>query len=350
MQNTLAHFLKLVTIDSPSGQEQEMAAFLTQWLKAQGFACKADKLGNIYASKGGTGEPLLLCAHMDTVDPGHGIKPKVENGMVKSSGDTILGSDNKAAVASIMAAVEESKGRSLEILFTVKEETGGGVEFFPFEWVKAKEGVVLDSSLPLGGIIMRSTFIESFNATITGKASHASRPEEGVNAFLPAFAAFPTIPLGRLDNGETTVNIGKILGGTGINTIPGQINIHGEVRSYSKDYFEARMANIKSILMNAAAASGCTCDFKTEGFCPGYTHKESDPMVLKVAQIYKDLGLETVHHMYSGVSDANIINDRGIKTLNLTFGGQFVHTTAEQIAVADLEKLKDIVVSCINKL
>lgn len=327
-----------------------MAKFLTGWLNENKFETKQDDTGNVFAVRSGSGAPLLLCGHMDTVEPGVGIKPQVVDGMVKSDGKTILGADNKAALAAIMTAVETNKGRALEILFTVKEETGGGVEFFPFEWIKAKKAVVFDSCNPLGGIILRSPFIANFHITIAGKAAHASMPDTGVNAFVPAFAALPTIPLGVLDNRETSVNIGKMLGGTGANTVPDKIRITGEVRSYNETYFEARLENIKSIFKIAAADAGTEFVFVTDGYCPGYSFSEEDAMVKEIAAIYKEQGLHPVYHCYSGVSDANILNNRGIKTINLTDGSQFAHTTKEQIAVADLEALARIAASCIDKL
>jgi len=327
-----------------------MATFLGAWLDKNGFTHRRDTVGNLYAFRSGAGSPLLLCTHMDTVEPGIGIQPVENGGVIKSSGDTVLGADNKAAVAAVMTAVEKSKGRSLELLFTVKEETGGGIEHFPADWIKAKKGLTFDSANPLGGIVLRSPFIANFKIAVTGKAAHASTPGEGINAFIPAFAAFPAIPLGELDNGETTVNIGKILGGTGINTVPGTIEIQGEVRSYEKEYFEARMANIKSIFLQAASGAHVKCDFTTDGYCPGYSHGKEDAMVTQIAGLYAQLGLETVYYPYSGVSDANILNSFGIDTVNLTDGTKFPHTVNEEMAVQDLDTLHAIVLACINKL
>lgn len=343
-------FLELVKIDSPSGHEEKMSKFMKTWLQRNKFVFKTDKTGNIYASNGKGGRPLLLCAHMDTVQPGEGIKPRVENGIVKSSGDTILGADNKAAIAAIMAASEKNSNRHLELLFTVKEETGGGVEYFPFDWIKSKTALVFDSANPLGGIVLRSPHICNFRISIKGKAAHASLPGQGINAFLPAFAAMPAIPLGFLDNGESTVNIGKIMGGDGVNTVPGKIEIQGEVRSYNKDFFEVRTGNIKSIFKNASDEAGTTFSFETGGYCEGYNHKQENETVKKISDLYGGLGLMTQYYNYSGVSDANVLNGYGITTFNLTCAANFTHTTAEEIAVKDLDKLADIILACINKL
>lgn len=349
--NTLTNiFLTIVKIDSPSGNEKQMSLLLQKWLVEHDFSFRIDVVGNIYAKNGKKGAPLLLCAHMDTVEPGKNIKPVLKNGVIKSDGTTILGADNKAAIAAIMTAIEQNNTRNLEIIFSVKEETGGGIEHFPFDWIKSRKGLIFDSAKPLGGIILRSPNIINFKVEITGKAAHASTPELGINAFTPAFRTLSLIPTGALDGGKTTINIGKVSGGTGINTIPHQINIEGEIRSYSKHHFVTHLENIKNIFLKVHNIAGLSTNFTTNGYCPGYTHKKSDELVGNINDIYNSHKLKTAYYLNSGISDANILNKNGITTVNLTDGVKNPHTTHEEVAVKDLEMLSQIIVSCINKL
>ena len=343
-------FLTLVKIDSPSGQEEKMSRYLKTWLVKNKFKVKIDSVGNIYAENGKRGTPLLLCAHMDTVEPGKNIKPVIKSGTVKSDGSTILGADNKAAIAAIMVAAEQNNTCNLEIIFSVKEETGGGLEYFPFELIKSKHALVFDSANPLGGIVMGSPYICNFTVEIQGKAAHSSTPQKGINAFVPAFRGLSAVPTGILDGGETTVNIGKIIGGNGINTIPDYVKVDGEIRSYNKIYFETRLENIKNIFHNACIQIGAKSKFTTEGYCDGYSHKKKSPFILKIAIIYTARGLTTQFYDHSGISDANPLNTHGIVAVNLTDGVKNPHTTNEEVAIKDLEMLSRIVVSCINKL
>ena len=155
-----SQFIKMVTIDSPSGREEWMSAYLQKWLVKNRFSFKTDKMGNIFATNNKKGESLLLCAHMDTVQPGENIKPSVKKGIIKSDGKTILGADNKAALTAILYAIENMVTiRPIELLFTVKEEVGEGLEFFPFNWIRSAKALVFDSSNPLGGIVLRSPYI-----------------------------------------------------------------------------------------------------------------------------------------------------------------------------------------------
>src|SRR5215210_8068720 len=99
-------FLELVAIDSPSGEEDAIAVELEQRLRALGLEVAQDAAGNVLARRGGAGEPLLLSAHMDTVEPGRGIIPVWDGpDIIRSDGTTILGADNKAGCAVIFEVI-----------------------------------------------------------------------------------------------------------------------------------------------------------------------------------------------------------------------------------------------------
>lgn len=93
-------FVKLVSIDAPSYREREMADYLTKELEELGFSVKEDdawkvyggNCGNLYAHRPGSGSPLLLGMHMDTVEPAKGKKAVVHpDGRITSDGTTVLG-------------------------------------------------------------------------------------------------------------------------------------------------------------------------------------------------------------------------------------------------------------------
>src|SRR5207253_5508127 len=105
---------------------------VTRYLHDCGLAVEEDDcgpevgstMGNLYARIAPTaeGEPLFLCAHLDTVPPTAAIEPVVEDGVVRNTAGTILGADNKAAVAAMLEAVRRvlAEGRphaGIELLF-----------------------------------------------------------------------------------------------------------------------------------------------------------------------------------------------------------------------------------------
>lgn len=341
MKKVVDIFLKLVTIDSPSGHEQGMIKYVKNWLNKIGLNYQVDSKGNILAKKPGICPPILFCVHLDTVEPGCGIKPVIKNGTIKSSGNTILGADNKVAVASLMAAVEETLSlKSFELLFTVEEENGNGLIKFPFDQVNSKIGFIFDSVKPIGSIILRSPSICLFESKYNGKASHASTPENGINALIPAIIALNKIKIGKLDKGETTINIGIIQGGTGVNIIPDKVIIKGEIRSYSKELFEKHITSIKQIFIDS--------ELSFNGFAPGYSYKKTSSLIKKVARVYKILNIIPSYYSYSAVSDANILNSKGIEVINLGDGVKNAHTVKEQIKADDIITLKKIILNLLS--
>src|SRR6185369_3065153 len=142
-------FLKVVQIDSPTGYEKEMSKEVKSFLENIGLKATIDKNGNVVTFIQGDKnlEPYMLNAHLDTVEPGRGIKPKVVNGWIKSSGNTILGADNKAGLAAILETVrqlvknKEQSRHPLEVVFTVSEESGNfGAAYLDYSKIKSKLG------------------------------------------------------------------------------------------------------------------------------------------------------------------------------------------------------------------
>lgn len=166
-QRLFQSFRELVSIDSPSFSERNMADSLKQRLVKIGFSVEEDDVaekiggnsGNLFAVLPGQldAPPLLLCGHMDTVAPAVGKQAILEpDGRIHSAGDTILGADDLSAICAILEAVTslEEQGiphRPIEVLFTVAEETySDGVLNFDFRKIQAKEAYVLDYDGPIG--------------------------------------------------------------------------------------------------------------------------------------------------------------------------------------------------------
>lgn len=340
-------FLELIRIDSPSGEEGLVSEFLEKWLTKLGFFVKKDIVGNIYASSGDSPR-FFLCAHMDTVEPGRGIKPVVVDGVVRSDGKTILGADNKAAISSIIVAVDEyvrenNKLPEVEIVFSVREETGGGIEFFNFEWLKSKKGAIFDFAKPLGKIALAAPYIYNFYAKFTGKPAHSSRPEEGVNSQTAAIKFLSSVKVGRFDDGETTINIGKISSGSGINTIPEETLIEGEVRSTNHEKFLLRLAEIKKLAYQCLEGSLAKLEYKVDGYCPGYKLDKESKLITSIVKILEEQELDVEYVSSTGVSDANSFNGAGLEVVNLSDGVCDPHTKKESVSLASLQKMKEIV-------
>ena len=165
-----------------------MAQDLDRRLTALGFVISRDAHGNLLASEEGS-DPLMLSAHMDTVEPGRGIKPRIVGDEVHTDGTTILGGDCKAGVAAILEALESLKEDGtpripVQLVFTRGEEIGlVGAWNLDFSMVQAKQAVVFDGNGPVNTVITASPTYIGFDVRVTGRSAHAGvEPEKGLSA------------------------------------------------------------------------------------------------------------------------------------------------------------------------
>lgn len=354
----VAQFLQFVQIDSPSLDEAEFVRVLTEQLNELGLAVTNDETGrngagNLLAVLPGTDDaagPILLGMHMDTVEPGRSIKPQIEDGYIKSDGATVLGADNKAAIAAVLAAacyLKEARPlhSDVELLFTWGEERGlRGSLAFDSSRVRSRIGFSIDGGGPVGSIITQAPYHSSVRAVFTGKASHAGlEPENGINAMTAAARALTQMPLGRID-AETTANIGLISGGTARNVVPALVEIEGEARSLELAKLERQLSSMVDAMESAARDNRATVRIDIQRQYSGFHIDNGELPVRIAAGAAEALGLTPSIKGSGGGSDANNFNAKGIQTVVLGMGGEGFHSTQERIAVADLVLLAEFVV------
>ncbi|MFC1649773.1 M20/M25/M40 family metallo-hydrolase [Patescibacteria group bacterium] len=338
-------FTKLVQIDSPSGEEEEVCEYVANYLESLGIKSSRDKTGNLFARVDGVGEPILLSAHMDTVEPGRGIVPVTRNKIIYSFGDTILGADNKAALAAILSVMhtfDAGKRRNLELLFTVREETGGGVSEFDFGKMRSKYGLIADRADTIGSIVMSSPWIMGMSIKVIGKPAHAGMPEGSINALSTASSAISKLRWGRLSELVTT-NIGTIKGGSVVNTVPGSVAMEGEIRSFAEKSMKKQLSLVSKIFKNEAEKVGAKVKINTKMYCSGYVHKSDSKAVIEAEKATRNAGFQAKHTTSFGGSDANTFVARGIQVVNIGYGAKYTHTKRERISIKDLEGLTKII-------
>lgn len=353
MDNTrlLQTFLALVQIDSPSGQETAIAAELYDRLRALDVDVHIDPAGNVLGRWDSSDTPLLLSAHMDTVVPGVGIRPVVQDGVIRSNGTTILGSDDKSGIAVILEVLtalrEQGRRPSIEIAFTVREETGLlGAKALDPGWLRSSEALVLDSGGPLHAIVYGAPASDKFTATVHGQAAHAgSNPEDGINAILIAAHGIAHMPLGRIDK-ETTSNIGLIQGGQAVNVVPDHVQMRGEARSHDVVKLDAQIAAMRRALEEAVAQHpGARLELDIRRSYEAYRLAKDEPLIQRIAHALEAMDEPAPDFRLSGGgSDANILNARGITAIPISTGMQAVHTNQEWIAVSDMARCAELLI------
>jgi tripeptide aminopeptidase len=364
--DVLALFLELAALPSPPGEERAVADRVLDYLGALGLEADEDDagakvgstMGNIFCrleATGGQGEPLFFCAHLDTVPPEAAIEPVVgEDEIVRNAAGTILGADDKSAVASMLEAaarlVEDGRPHpGVELLFTPKEEVGllGAAAFDESRFV-ARLGYVYDHAGPIGEVILGAPHQQKVDIRFHGRAAHAGMfPEEGRSAIAAAARAIADLRLGRLD-GETSANVGRIQGGTARNVVPEWCDVAAEARSHDERKLADLMREIVDTVTFAASLEECEVETQVSGLSRGYRFRRDDVPVQIAATALERVGLEPSFILSGGGADANVFNERGLQCVNLANGMTDIHTPDERIAVADLEQMVDVTLALID--
>jgi len=346
-------FIKLVQIDSESGDEKKITEYLKKELASLGFKVIQDKIGNLIASNGP--EPLMaLCAHVDTVKPGKGIKPIVtKDGEIKTNGDTILGADDKSGVASILEILhtlkENGKSIDLEIVFTVQEELGLiGSTALDFSLLKSKRAINLDAGPE--DILIGEPSIMHFDIEIIGKAAHSGiHPEQGINVVEIAVEAIKNLKWGRIDD-ETTSNLGQINAGIAINIVPERATLLAEIRSRNLKTFDRYCKELVGEFNKAAKKFGGKVAIKAIQRTRAYIVSENDPLVKSVAWAIQKNGITPEIKPTGGATDANNFNSHGIVAITTGSCGESCHSKRESIKVTGLTLGAQIVMDAILSL
>src|SRR5438067_8689508 len=313
-------------------------------------------MGNLYARVEPTaeGEPLLLCAHLDTVPPTAAIEPVVEDGIVRNGAGTILGADNKAAVAAMLDATRRVLAESrphagIELLFTPKEEVGLlGAHAFDHRRLAARVGYVYDQAAPIGDVILGAPHSQALEVTFHGRAAHSGMyPEEGRSAIAAAARAVSDLRLGRVDD-ETTANVGLIDGGSAANIIPEWCTLNAEARSHDERKLADLVQEMVDAFAFAAGLEDCEVETKVSKSYRGYRFKRDDGVVRIAHAALERAGFTPTYGLSGGAADANVFNERGLNCLNLANGMQDIHTADERITVDDLEGMVEVTLALVD--
>jgi tripeptide aminopeptidase len=358
-------FMELAALPTPPGSERAAADVVAGFLRDLGLAVDEDAAGasigsdtgNLYchlAPTGGTGTPIFLCAHLDTVPPEGPIEPTVEDGIVHNAAGTILGADNKAAVAVMLGAAERivNEGRlhaGVELLFTPKEEVGlQGAKAFDHTRLAAKLGFVYDQAAPIGEIVLGAPTQRSLTVRFHGRAAHAGMyPEDGRSAVAAAARAIADMRLGRIDE-ETSTNVGLVQGGTARNIVPEWCTVEAEVRSHDERKVDELVQELLEACSFAASVGEVEVEASIEEAYRAYRFRRSDAPVRLAAVALQRSGFEPRYALTGGGADANVFNERGLPCLNLANGMVDIHTPDERIAVDDLERMVDVTLALVD--
>ncbi|HXL04875.1 MAG TPA: M20/M25/M40 family metallo-hydrolase [Bacillota bacterium] len=347
-------FCELVRVDSEPYEEAELADVVEENLLELGFEVERDDAGKKIGGNSGNliarlpeaqcsrEKPILLCAHLDRVPPGKGVKPRLKGDRIVSSGDTVLGADDVAGLVAILAGVRmarrvQSVLPPLEVVITVCEEKGlQGSRHLDYSKLQSKTGFVFDAARPVGVVIYGAPTHVKFEVDVIGRAAHAGiNPEDGVSAIQTAAGAITRIPFGWVDD-DTTANIGTVTGGEAMNIVCERVHLVGEVRSHDDRVAARVLKQIEDCFAEEARKSGAKAEFEASTLYKSYRIDENSEALRLLRHAIGSVGRNMTLELSNGGTDANQFNANGIESVGLGIGFEQAHSTRESITVEEL--------------
>jgi tripeptide aminopeptidase len=388
--DVLDRFLRYVRIDtqsahgvdaSPSTEKQlDLCRLLRDELDEIGLDdVRLDEFGYVYGSlPGAESAPAIgLIAHVDTspdvtgtdVKPqvhqayaggvielpgGSGVvldpeelpllKKKLGHDIVTTDGTTLLGADDKAGVAEIMAAVAHLKrnpdleSAPIRVCFTVDEEVAGGADHLDLERYGAKFAYTLDGS-ELGEIEAETFNASKVTITIRGRSTHPGTAKgQLVNAVKLAGDLIAALPRdGRspetTEEREGFVHPTKISGGAEQAMIEFIVRDHDAAKLQEHVALLRRLAeDVKEHEPRASVDVVEEEQYRNMGEVI-----DRHPEVIEVAEeAIRRIGVEPVHSIIRGGTDGARLSHRGLPTPNLFTGGSEYHSRREWASVQDM--------------
>ncbi|MEX2252770.1 MAG: M20/M25/M40 family metallo-hydrolase [Thermoleophilaceae bacterium] len=361
-QRLCDEFVRLCEIESPSRSERAMADAVTAELRAAGLEVEEDEsgaetgadAGNLIARVPGTAGDryVLLSAHLDTVPLAAPVEVVLQDGVYRNRNEAILGADNKAAVAVLLALARRLASNpgpvGVELVLTTCEELAlQGAKALDRGKLRSEYGFVFDHASPIGELIMAAPTYYRLQARFRGQAAHAGiRPEDGRNAIAAAAAAIAELDLGRLDD-QTTANVGTIEGGSSANVVAERCTVELEARSLDHDRATALATGMLDTI--GAAATDADCDVETilEEQFRAYRLPRTSPPAVVAATALDALGIEHSHITTGGGSDANVFVAGGLPCLNVANGTARNHEPDESVTVDALHTMLDVAIAIV---
>lgn len=404
MFSASTRFLKYVQIDTqsdpnsnsnPSTEKQkDLSRLLVQELLDLGISdAHLDEYGYVYATIPSNSEKkvptVCFCSHVDTSPDcsGAGVKPlihfnwdgtdivlpddvsqiikvaehpdlkeQIGNDIITASGTTLLGADNKAGVAEIMAAAEylmqnpEVKHGTIKILFTPDEEVGRGTEKVDLAKLGADFAYTMDGE-SLGTLEDETFSADGVSLTIHGVSTHPGFAKGKLeNAMKIAGDILAALPKDSLSP-ETTEGMEGFIHPTQISGIQESVKLDFIIRDFTVEGLHAKESLLKSIvnqvLMNYPNS---TVDFKViEQYRNMKEVLVNHPQVVDYAlEAIEQAGLKAEKRSIRGGTDGSRLSFMGLPCPNIFAGEHAFHSKLEWVSVQDMEKATQVIINLVQ--
>lgn len=354
MTNTIDRIIDLAVeiqqIAAPTFHEQERAKFVRVLFEKEGLKeISLDEAGNVYGSwphvegQKSKERPLIISAHLDTVFP---LDMDLS---VERKGDRVYGigiGDNSLGVAALIGLMWMLQERKIElggdIWFVANTGEEGLGDLRGMKAVVDRFGpdvlayLVLEG-MALGHVYHKAVGVKRYRVTARTQGGHSWSDYGQPSAVLELSKLIVQLSMLKLPaKPRTTMNVGKIQGGTSINVIPAEASLELDLRSEGRDEL-AELVKEVELLIEAASNSGVKVEAEVIGARPAGEMSAQHPLVRLAQGCLHQLGLDAV--LTSGSTDANIPLSMGYPALVLGVSkGGGAHTKSEYIETLPTEK------------
>jgi len=400
-QAVTERFLRYVKIDTqsdpesptiPSTEKQKnLAKVLLEELKAMRIAdAELDEYGYIYATIPSTTDKnvpvICFCSHMDTSPDcsGANVNPIINkdyqggniqlpndktqvltpaahpdllnqtgNDIITTDGTTLLGADNKAGLAEIMAAAEylmnhpEVKHGAIRILFTPDEEIGRGVDKVDMKKLGAQYGYTMDGE-SLGHIEAENFSADAVTITITGVSVHPGFAKGKMeNAIKIASEIIARLPKDKLSP-ESTTDMEGFVHPTSISGTLEQAKLQFIIRDFVTEGLKEKEDLLKTITEKVLKEyPNSTHQFTvTEQYRNMKVIIDKHPKVIQYAEEgIKRSGIKVHKQSIRGGTDGSRLSFMGMPCPNIFAGEHAFHGKHEWVSVQDMQKAAEVIVN-----
>jgi tripeptide aminopeptidase len=389
-EDAAGRFLRYVRIDTRSDEESEtypstpgqldLLRLLRDELEQVGLAdVTMDEHGYVTGTLPATVEhdvPVIaLFAHVDTArevsgagvspqrrlyeggaialgDSGQVIEPElspelarhVGHELITTDGTTLLGADDKAGVAEIMAAVAylvahpEVRHGTVKVAFNPDEEVGRGVVHFPVESFGATAAYTVDGST--AGELQVETFSGAqVRMRIRGRAIHPGWAQgELVNAIKVAGEILSRLPPDSRSP-ETTEGRDGYVHPVLVEGDSSEVELRFIVRDFDDDLLDGHVSFLRDVAAEVAAAEPrCTIEFedRIQYRNPRVAVDRHPEILANLEQAIRRVGLEPKMTAIRGGTDGSVLTEMGLPSANVFTGGHDAHSEREWICIEDM--------------
>ncbi len=401
MSSVLERFLRYVQIDTQSdpnsetfpstAKQRNLSNLLAEELRALGVAdAHVDEHGYVYATIPSNSDrkdvPVIcFCSHVDTSPDvtGEHVKPivhrnwdgsdiilpddhsqvlrigelhdldqQIGNDIVTASGTTLLGADNKAGVAEIMAAAEyllanpQIRHGAIKILFTPDEEVGRGTEKVDLQKLGADFGFTVDGEA-IGTLEDETFSADGVKITIHGVSTHPGYAIGKLeNALKIAAEILARLPKDKLSP-ETTQDKEGFIHPVQMEGIQEKAVLSFIIRDFTVAGLHEKEAFLKGIMEEVLKGyPNSSAEFKVqEQYRNMKEVLDRHPEVIQNALTAMErVGLNPIQRSIRGGTDGSRLSFMGLPCPNIFAGEHAFHSKLEWVSVQDMDKAVEVIV------